>query len=90
VQSQFVESGNFTKWRELSITYTLDDPWIKEKLGFTQALLRLGGRNLHTWTPYKGMDPETNLGGAEFLTQGIDFFQNPNIRSFIFSITLNR
>ena len=43
-----------------------------------------------SWTPYLGLDPETNLGGAEFLTQGIDFFQNPEIRSFILSITLNR
>lgn len=90
VQSQFVESGNYTKWRELSITYTVDDPWVRNKLGFSQALIRLGGRNLHTWTSYKGLDPETNLGGAEFLTQGIDFFQNPEIRSFILSITLNR
>jgi len=90
VQSQFVENGNFTKWREVSITYTLDDPWLRQKLGFSQALIRLGGRNLHTWTPYLGLDPETNLGGAEFLTQGIDFFQNPEIRSFTLSITLNR
>jgi hypothetical protein len=90
VQSQFVENGNFTKWRELSLTYTVDDPWVRNKLGFSQALIRLGGRNLHTWTSYKGLDPETNLGGAEFLTQGIDFFQNPEIRSFILSITLNR
>ena len=90
VQSQFVENGNFTKWREVSITYTLDDPWLRQKLGFSQALIRLGGRNLHTWTPYLGLDPETNLGGAEFLTQGIDFFQNPQTRSFVVSITLNR
>jgi TonB-linked SusC/RagA family outer membrane protein len=90
VQSQFVENGNFTKWRELSITYTYDDAWLRQKLGFSQALIRIGGRNLHTWTPYLGLDPETNLGGAEFLTQGIDFFQNPEVRSFILSITLNR
>jgi len=28
-------------------------------------------------------------GGAEWLTQGIDYFNNPQTRSFIFSISLS-
>ena len=55
-----------------------------------QRAVRIAGRNLHTWTKYKGLDPETNLGGAEFLTQGIDFFQNPQTRSFVVAFTLNQ
>jgi len=47
------------------------------------------GRNLKTWTRYKGFDPESNLGGAEWLTQGIDYFNNPQTRSFILSISLS-
>jgi hypothetical protein len=90
VQSQFVEDGSFVKWREVSVSYTLDNSFLKDRLGFSNALIRLAGRNLHTWTKYKGLDPETNLGGAEFLTQGIDFFQNPQTRSFVVSLTLNR
>ena len=90
VQSQFVEDGSFVKWREVSVVYTLDNAFVRDRLGFSSALLRIAGRNLHTWTKYKGLDPETNLGGAEFLTQGIDFFQNPQTRSFVVSVTLNR
>jgi TonB-linked SusC/RagA family outer membrane protein len=90
VQSQFVEDGSFVKWREVSVAYTLDNGFMRNRLGFSNALIRLAGRNLHTWTKYKGLDPETNLGGAEFLTQGIDFFQNPQTRSFVVSVTLNR
>jgi hypothetical protein len=90
VQSQFVEDGSFVKWRELSMMYTLDSPWVRSRLGLSSALIRVAGRNLHTWTKYKGLDPETNLGGAEFLTQGIDFFQNPQTRSFVVAVTLNR
>ena len=63
---------------------------MRNRLGFNNTLIRIAGRNLHTWAPYKGLDPETNLGGAEFLTQGIDFFQNPQTRSFVISVTLNR
>lgn len=54
------------------------------------ARIVVAGRNLKTWTKYKGLDPETNLGGSEFLTQGIDFFQNPQTRSFVVAFTLNR
>ena len=90
VQTQFVEDGSFVKWRELSVQYTLDQPWIQSRLGLSSALIRVAGRNLHTWTKYKGLDPETNLGGAEFLTQGFDFFQNPQTRSFVVAVTLKR
>jgi TonB-linked SusC/RagA family outer membrane protein len=90
VQSQFVEDGSFVKWRELSMLYTIDQPWLQSRLGLSSAVIRVAGRNLHTWTKYKGLDPETNLGGAEFLTQGFDFFQNPQTRSFVVAVTLNR
>ena len=90
VQSQFVEDGSFVKWRELSLTYTVDQRWMQSRFGLSSALIRVAGRNLHTWTKYKGLDPETNLGGAEFLTQGFDFFQNPQTRSFVVAVTLNR
>jgi hypothetical protein len=36
------------------------------------------------------VDPETNLGGSETPARGIDFFNNPQTRSFIMSVTLNR
>jgi hypothetical protein len=90
VQSQFVEDGSFVKWRELSLQYTLDQPWIQSRFGLSSALIRVAGRNLYTWTKYKGLDPESNLGGAEFLTQGFDFFQNPQTRSFVVAVTLKR
>lgn len=90
VQSQFVEDASFVKWRELSLVYTLNAPWVMNRFGFGQVLVRIAGRNLGTWTNYQGLDPETNLGGAEFLTQGIDFFQNPQTRSFVLSLTLSR
>jgi len=31
-----------------------------------------------------------NLGGAEFLTQGLDYFINPPTRSFVLSFSLSR
>jgi len=90
VSEQFVEDGGFVKLRELSLAYTLDQRWVRSLTGFSSADLRIAGRNLHTWTRYTGFDPEANLGGGEFLTQGLDYFNNPQVRSFVLSISLNR
>jgi len=90
VGAQFIEDGSFVKLRELSATYTMDMPWVRHLTGFSSADIRIAGRNLKTWTKYKGFDPEANLGGAEFLTQGLDYFMNPQTRSFVLSVSLNR
>jgi hypothetical protein len=88
-QAQFVEDASFVKLREISVAYTADQKWVNS-IGFSSVDFRLAGRNLHTWTKYKGLDPESNLGGAEFLTQGIDYFNSPQTRSFVISIGLNK
>ncbi|HUQ19173.1 MAG TPA: SusC/RagA family TonB-linked outer membrane protein [Gemmatimonadaceae bacterium] len=90
VSAQFVEDGGYAKLRELSIAYNLNSPWLTRLLGVQNIDLRLAGRNLHTWTNYSGIDPETNLAGGGVLVQGIDYFNNPQTRSFVFSIGLNR
>lgn len=90
VSSQFVENGGYAKLRELSIAYTINTDWLTRSLGVQSMDLRLAGRNLKTWTSYSGIDPETNLGGAAVLVRGIDYFNNPQTRSFVFSIALNR
>lgn len=90
VGKQFVENANFVKWRELSVTYNVPPRFFNRIGAFSNVDLRLSARNLHTWTKYKGLDPETNIGGAEWLTQGIDYFGNPQTRSFVFSISLTR
>ncbi|MFL5604193.1 MAG: TonB-dependent receptor domain-containing protein, partial [Gemmatimonadaceae bacterium] len=88
--AQFVEDASFAKLRELSLSYSFDQPWIRDRLNFSTIDIRIAGRNLKTWTRYKGLDPEANLGGAEWLTQGTDYFNNPQTRSFVLSFSLNR
>lgn len=88
--SQFVEDGSYTKLREVSVAYTFDQPWVSRSLGLSTIDLRVSGRNLHTWTDYRGIDPEANLGGAAVLIQGVDYFNNPQTRSIVVSIGLNK
>jgi len=92
VDETCIEDAGFVKLREISVSYTIDAPWVQRSLGFTSIDLRVAGRNLHTWTKYSGYDPETNLGGAVDATQailGVDYFNNPGTRSFVFAVTLN-
>jgi TonB-dependent starch-binding outer membrane protein SusC len=60
--SEYVEDGTFVKLREVSASYTLDQPWVTRYLS-GGVELTLSGRNLYTWTDYSGYDPEVNLFG---------------------------
>jgi hypothetical protein len=42
-----------------------------------------------TWTDYQGMDPESNLSGQNN-GRGLEYFNNPRIRSYVFQINLVR
>ena len=86
--SQFIEDGSFVKLRDVSVSYTLDQGWLS-RMGIGSADITLSGRNLRTWTDYTGIDPESNLVG-ERNGRGLDYFNNPQTRSYVISVNLNR
>ncbi len=51
---QYYEDGSFVKLRELSATYELPE-WFH---GASRSSFTLAARELHTWTNYRGLDPE--------------------------------
>jgi hypothetical protein len=90
IGTPFYEDGSFVKLREISVAYTVTSGFLTSGLGLSSVEFRVAGRNLVTWTNYTGVDPETNLAGSETAARGIDFFNNPQSRSFVFSVALNR
>jgi TonB-linked SusC/RagA family outer membrane protein len=86
----FYEDGSFVKLREVSVGYTFTGGFVNRSLGLSSMDIRVSGRNLAVWTDYTGADPETSLGGADTGARGVDWFNNPQTRSFVFSVTLNR
>src|SRR4029077_6648489 len=86
----FLEDGGFVKLREVSLGYTIDQPWVARSLGFSSIELRVAGRNLKSWNNYTGVDPETSLLGAASPVRGLNYFNNPQTRSWVFTLTLNR
>jgi hypothetical protein len=49
----------------------------------------VAGRNLATWADYTGQDPETNVAGG-INQRGVDYFNNPQSRTWLVSLSLNR
>jgi hypothetical protein len=86
----FNEHGSYAKLREISVGYSFDTHFVKSTLGLSSIDVRVAGRNLHTWTNYTGYDPETNLGGATGHSLGLDYFNQPQTRSFVITLGLNR
>ena len=74
----------------MSVGYSFTGGFVSRSLGLSSMDVRVAGRNLAVWTPYTGVDPETNLTGADTGARGIEWFNNPQTRSFVFSVTLNR
>lgn len=87
--SQFIEDAGFVKLRDITVSYTFRNMDWLERMGVSDAVIAISGRNLKTWTDYTGIDPESNLNG-QTLGRGLEYFNNPQTRSFVFNLTLNR
>jgi hypothetical protein len=74
-----VEDGSFIKLRQVSLGYSFP-PSVLGKT-FKNLSLTFFANNIILWTKYNGVDPETSLAGPAN-GQGLDYFNNPGIKSF--------
>jgi len=58
-----LDDADFLKFRELSVSYSVPAEWIS-KIGATRGTITLAGRNLHTWTKFMGLEPESTFNGG--------------------------
>jgi hypothetical protein len=84
-----VESGTFVKLREVSLSYDLPQSAIG-RIGNVAKRVRfkVSGRNLLTFTPYSGFDPEVSNFGNDPIDRNIDLAPFPPSRSFWTSVEL--
>lgn len=83
-----LEDATFTRLRELTLGYTINSNWLKDKTKLSSVKLSITGRNLFLINAIEGIDPEINQSGVTN-GLGLDYFTNPTTRSFIFSISVN-
>ena len=80
--------ATFTKVRELSLSYTLDSPWLKNNVGLSSIIFTATGRNLININNIPGIDPEVNQYGVGNAL-GLDYFTNPQTQSVLFKVAFN-
>ena len=83
----YIEDGSWSRLRELTLSYELNSKSIQKQLGISNAILSFTGRNLFILTAFEGNDPDTNLQGVS-VSRGIDYFNNPGTKSYIFSLSV--
>ena len=86
--SQFIEDGTRSRLREVSLAYSIKNEKLKKKAKISSIDVSLTGRNLALSTQYSGIDPETNVTGPSN-GRGLDYFNNPSTRSYLFTIKIN-
>ena len=55
--------ADFLKLREVSVSYSMPPGWAA-RFGASRASVTVAGRNLHTWTNFMGLEPESTFNGG--------------------------
>lgn len=87
----YAENATFLKLREITVSYALPTSMASTLFrGQAQDVrFEVSGRNLKTWTPYTGLDPEVSNFGSQNIRQAQDVTPFPPSRVFFFSILAN-
>jgi len=86
VYTGMYENGRFTRLREVAVSYQVPDR-LAAKIGSSRATFVIAGRNLHVWTPYTGVDPETTVGNGD-QRGNEEYFATPPLRYLTFRLNL--
>jgi hypothetical protein len=68
VEGAYLQSGRFWRLREASVNLSLPRTWAHRYARASSASIGLAMKNLHTWTNFTGLDPESD----QFLTVPAD------------------
>ena len=84
----YINDASYTKLREIAVQYTLPQSW--NRFGrFSRAVIGIAGRNLHTWTDYPGLDPESFFLGGDRGGNFALFDQTTNPQATVWVVNLN-
>ena len=81
-----IEDGSYIRLRDVSLSYNMPKKWFKRNV-ISGINFGITARNLLLITDYTGIDPETNLSGAEN-SLGRDYFNMPNTKGFDFNFQI--
>lgn len=87
-QYGYFEDASFVRFRELSVSYVVPQRLARRLGGATSTSLTFAARNLHVWTNYTGIDPESNADAGSTANLASDFQTVPPPTYFILRLNL--
>jgi hypothetical protein len=87
-QFGFMENGTFTRFRELSASWSIPPSLVARTSFAKDVTLALTVRNLHVWTKYTGIDPESNSDAGSTANTQTDFQAAPPPTYFLVRLNL--
>lgn len=86
MRSYLISDASFAKLREVSLNFRVPEGWAG-RVGASRGSITVAARNLHTWTSFIGMDPESARPNSQFgtITQG----QMPTPAQFITTVNVS-
>ncbi len=86
--SRYISDGSYLRVKAVTLGYNLPANLIR-KIKLESLRVYLRAQNLFTITKYKGWDPEVT---ADFLasniTQGVDFYSAPQLKTIVFGVNI--
>ena len=84
----FIDDASFAKWREFTVAFDVPDRYARLARA-RSATISVSGRNLATFTDYKGFEPEAMfLGGTRGGNSAWEQTTLPQLRSWILTFNL--
>ncbi|MBF5027989.1 SusC/RagA family TonB-linked outer membrane protein [Planobacterium oryzisoli] len=87
ISDRFIEKGDYLRIQNVTLGYTFS-PEALEAIRMKKIRLYGTVQNLHTFTDYKGYDPEIGLFNQNPLLNGIDNGRYPTPRTFALGVNL--
>ncbi|HJP59327.1 MAG TPA: SusC/RagA family TonB-linked outer membrane protein, partial [Gemmatimonadaceae bacterium] len=85
--TRFVEPGNYTRLQEVTLGMRVP-AGIARFAGLTNTRLYVSGRNLKTWTRFKGYNPDVNSNGSgSNISLGQEFYSYPLARTWMVGLS---
>ena len=80
----YPSKANFTRIKDITLNYVLPQNLVS-KWGFGNITAYVSGRNIHTWTPWLGWDPEAKYQSLPFGT----YNNYPLVASYVFGLNFS-
>lgn len=80
----YPSNSSYTRLKDITLSYTVPQE-LAGKYGLSNLSFYISGRNIHTWTPWLGWDPEASY---QSLPAGSNYNNFPQVASYVLGVNV--